>query len=84
MKNINRFYEVGHQRIGGIQGVFAIIVDLMTGVNYIYASWDSAGGLTPLLDEDGEIIVSSGFELERYRKELGFNKSSGHSFNPVR
>ena len=43
------------------EGVFkgtAIIVDTMTGVNYLFAQAGNSGGLTPLLDENGNPIVT--------------------------
>lgn len=35
-----------------------IIVDTMTGVNYLFVHEGYAGGLTPLLDADGKPIVT--------------------------
>lgn len=35
-----------------------IWVDKETGVNYLFQSWGSAGGLTPLLDRDGKLVVT--------------------------
>ena len=35
-----------------------IIVDRETGVNYLYFSGGYAGGLTPLLDKDGNVVVT--------------------------
>ena len=34
-----------------------IIVDKETGVNYLYVSSGTGGGLTPLLDVDGKPII---------------------------
>lgn len=43
------------------QGVWShtnkIIVDKKTGVNYLYSGTGNAGGITPLLDKDGKVIV---------------------------
>ena len=42
---------------GALSGV-KIIVDKETGVNYLF-SWDGyAGGITPLLDQDGRVVVT--------------------------
>jgi len=35
-----------------------VIVDKMTGVNYLYVHRGYGGGLTPLLDSDGKIVVT--------------------------
>jgi len=43
------------------QGVFSpgkIIVDNETGVNYLFWQEGYAGGLTPLLNKDGSVVVS--------------------------
>jgi len=43
------------------QGVFSpgkIIVDTETGVNYLFWQDGYAGGLTPLLNKDGTIVVT--------------------------
>ena len=43
------------------QGVFntgKIIVDTETGVNYLFWAEGYAGGLTPLLNKDGTVVVS--------------------------
>lgn len=35
-----------------------VIVDKLTGVNYLYVSRGYSGGLTPLIDADGKPIVT--------------------------
>lgn len=35
-----------------------VIVDKLTGVNYLYVSRGYGGGLTPLIDSDGKPIVT--------------------------
>ena len=37
-----------------------IIVDTDTGVNYLFVECGYAGGLTPLLDENGRPIITRG------------------------
>ncbi len=39
-------------------GSEAILVDRMTGVNYLFVQSGYAGGLTPLLDRSGKPIIS--------------------------
>ncbi len=42
----------------GILKESRIIVDTVTGVNYLFVHEGYAGGLTPLLDADGKPIVT--------------------------
>ena len=35
-----------------------ILVDAATGVNYLYVSGGSGGGVTPLLDREGKVVVT--------------------------
>lgn len=35
-----------------------VIVDRETGVNYLYYNAGYSGGLTPLLDKDGNVVVT--------------------------
>ena len=35
-------------------------VDMETGVNYMWRKAANAGGLTPLLDENGNVVVTKG------------------------
>ena len=48
-------YSQGGFTAPGIQ----VLVDKQTGVNYIYAQSGYAGGMTPLLNRDGSVVVSS-------------------------
>lgn len=53
--NYNRF-EV--KRVGEKNPIETyILTDKETGVQYLYAWGGAGGGLTPLLDKDGEVIV---------------------------
>ncbi|MBO7473336.1 MAG: xylan 1,4-beta-xylosidase [Ruminococcus sp.] len=36
-----------------------ILVDTVTGVNYLYHAWSNTGGLSVMLDKDGKPVVSS-------------------------
>ena len=35
-----------------------IYVDTQTGVNYLFSSAGYAGGITPLLDRNGNVVIS--------------------------
>lgn len=38
-------------------GVVQIVVDTVTGVNYIMTVGNGPSGLTPLLDENGNVVI---------------------------
>jgi hypothetical protein len=44
-------------------GAIQIIVDTVTGVNYLNTVGGSASGLTPLLDKFGKVVVDSTYEF---------------------
>lgn len=50
-----RFKKIYNQ---GVMNAVEIWVDTVTGVNYLYHRDGYSGGLTPLLDEDGKVVVS--------------------------
>lgn len=52
----NRFIKKYSQ---GKVSITEIWVDTETGVNYIYHKSGYSGGLTPLLDKDGKVVVTS-------------------------
>jgi hypothetical protein len=59
LKEENRFkvvYKDGSQMKD--DGVRQIIVDTVTGVNYIVWKAGYAGGITPLLDSEGNIMIT--------------------------
>ena len=57
---MERFFEkVYHQ---GTLDVMEIWVDRKTGVNYLWHASGNAGGLTPLLDENGRPIVTKNLD----------------------
>lgn len=60
-KKEKRFVKLYSQ---GIAPSIEIWVDKNTGVNYLFRSDGYAGGLTPLLDNDGKPVVSSASEIE--------------------
>ncbi len=45
-----------------------IWVDKETGVNYLYHQSGYSGGLTPLLDKDGKVIVTPMPKEKHYNK----------------
>ena len=65
MAKSKRFVKLYSQ--GGF-GYTEILVDTETGVNYLFCQSGYAGGLTPLLDAEGKVVVSSAEELESLKK----------------
>lgn len=55
MAKDNRFERVYTQ---GTVSAMEIWVDKETGVNYLYHQSGYGGGFTPLLDKDGNVIVT--------------------------
>ena len=51
-----RFEKVYSQ---GAMNVMEIWVDKETGVNYVFHASGYAGGMTPLLDREGQPVISS-------------------------
>ena len=54
-KKEERFIKVHSEAMGGRM----ILVDKVTGVNYLFVSVGYGGGLTPLLDREGKPIISA-------------------------
>ena len=54
LKNDKRFITIHEE---GKLNRNKIIVDTETGVHYLYVSEGYSGGLTPLLDEKGNVVV---------------------------
>ncbi len=52
---MKRFKIKFKEYIGG--GIIRIIVDNETGVNYIATSGLGISGITPLLDENGDVVI---------------------------
>ena len=53
-KKEERFVKIHSEAMGGRM----ILVDKVTGVNYLFVSSGYAGGLTPLLDREGKPIIT--------------------------
>lgn len=57
-KKGKRFIKV-YSDGGGFSGPATyILVDRQTGVNYLYAAGSYGGGITPLLNRDGSLVVT--------------------------
>lgn len=55
-KKPKRFIVREEQAMG--LGAVRILVDTQTGVNYLNTAGEAYAGLTPLLDENGNVVVS--------------------------
>jgi hypothetical protein len=55
MKEDKRFEAISTQ---GLLQSYNIIIDKETGVNYLYVSNGTSGGLTVLLDSEGKPIIT--------------------------
>ena len=53
-KKDERFVKIHSEAMGGRM----ILVDKVTGVNYLFVSSGYAGGLTPLLDREGKPVIT--------------------------
>ena len=53
----NKRFEVKETQ--GVLNTGKIIVDTLTGVNYLFWQEGYAGGLTPLLNRDGTVVVDT-------------------------
>lgn len=58
-KDNKRFERVFSQ---GVSNVTEIWVDTETGVNYLFHVSGYAGGMTPLLDENGNVVITKKFD----------------------
>lgn len=56
----NKRFEVTSCTTNGLLISYEVIVDKLTGVNYLYVKNGYSGGLTPLLDENGKPIITKG------------------------
>ena len=54
----DRFLKTVVDNGGFSDNYMAIYVDRETGVNYLFSSYGNAGGLTPLLNADGSVVVT--------------------------
>ncbi len=56
MSKDNRF-EIMHVESTMKSGTFTIVKDTVTGVHYLRTVSGYGGGLTPLLDENGKVVI---------------------------
>ena len=59
MKKENERFECIHKEGSSFSTLRCIYVDRVTGVNYLYMQSGYSGGLTPLLDRDGNPVIST-------------------------
>ncbi len=56
MSKDNRF-EIVHAESTMKSGTFTVVKDTVTGVHYLRTVSGYGGGLTPLLDENGNVVI---------------------------
>ena len=66
MAKNTRFIKIYSQ---GALSMIEIWVDTVTGVNYLYHSDGSGGGMTALLDNFGNPVISSQAEIEELKSK---------------
>ena len=54
-KKVKRFQVKEEQTLG--IGAIQIVVDTVTGVNYLLSIGTGVSGITPLLDENGNVVI---------------------------
>ena len=57
----NKRFQVDYTQ-NGFGASVEIFIDRETGVNYLFCQSGYAGGLTPLLDKDGNVVVTPIFK----------------------
>lgn len=67
-KDEKRFIKVFRE--GSLTESTEVLLDTETGVNYLYISAGYGMGITPLLDGDGKVIVSSQREIANYKERM--------------
>ena len=65
-KDEKRFIKVFRE--GSLTESIEFLLDTETGVNYLYISAGYGMGITPLLDEEGKVVVSNQREIESYKE----------------
>ena len=65
-KDEKRFIKVFRE--GSLTESTEVLLDTETGVNYLYISAGYGMGITPLLDEEGKVVVSNQREIESYKE----------------
>ena len=59
-KKEERFVKIHSEAMGGRM----ILVDKVTGVNYLFHSTGYAGGMTVLVDREGKPVITTVFDEE--------------------
>lgn len=59
MKNDVKRFECVHREGSSFSTQRCIFVDRVTGVNYLFIQSGYSGGLTPLLDRNGDPVISA-------------------------
>ena len=62
----DRFKRIYKQ---GVASIIEIWADTETGVNYLWHEDGYSGGLTPLLDRDGKVVVTDEFDSVGFKTE---------------
>ena len=65
-KNDKKYIKIFRE--GSLTESIEVLLDTETGVNYICFAASYGLGLTPLLDEEGKVVVSNQREIESYKE----------------
>ena len=65
-KDDKRFIKIFRE--GSLTESIEVLLDTETGVNYLYISAGYGMGITPLLDSEGKVVVSSKREIENFKE----------------
>lgn len=68
MKKEKRFEKIYTQGGGFSGAAIEVYVDKQTGVNYVYFQNGYGGGLTPLLDGEGKVVVTKNNKDNSYEE----------------
>lgn len=63
-KKQDKRFAVLYEESIGLATSCTVLVDKTTGVNYLLTAHGSGAGLTPLLNADGQVIISTHDELD--------------------
>lgn len=66
MAKEKRFIKIYSQSAGTVQ----IWLDTETGVNYMYCGIGYGGGLTPLLDSEGKVVVTRPDKIDSQEEQF--------------
>ena len=67
-KDDKRFIKIFKE--GTLTESIEVLLDTETGVNYLYIGAGYGMGITPLLDSEGKVLVSSQREIENYKERI--------------